>query len=60
MKYKEYPQWFFAWSTGKPYITSICDWDKKGVILQVEKFMGKPWKRIYAQGGRAIKCKVIS
>lgn len=33
----DYPEWFFMWSNGTPYITSVCGWTKKEVIRRVEE-----------------------
>lgn len=53
---KDYPQWFFVWTTGKPYITTICAWTKKGAIREVvESSLGLTWKQIYRRGGRIKK-----
>jgi len=53
------PQWFFMWVKGHPYICSICTWTRKDLIIEVEKMMGADWKRIYRQGGRAVKCDIV-
>lgn len=55
----EHPTWFFVWTTGKPYITSICGWTRKEVIQSVTRDTGRPWRSIYRQGGRVIRCKVV-
>lgn len=47
--------WAFAWKAGDPYITSIINWSKRGLIMECEKYQGIPWKKIYGRGGRAIK-----
>jgi hypothetical protein len=50
--------WSFAWASGQPYITSLFCWSRKGCIRQVEKEVGRPWRRIYRQGGRVIKTEI--
>jgi len=55
----EHPTWFFAWTSERPYITSMCSWTRKQLIDDVERSFGRDWKRIYRQGGRALKCTVI-
>ncbi len=55
----EAPEWFFAWMTGRPYITTICGWSRHNVINEAEKAVGDPWKKIYRNGGRAVRCKVV-
>ena len=52
------PGWAFAWTTGKPYITSIIHWTKRQVIAEVEAAHREPWKKIYRQGGRAIRITI--
>jgi hypothetical protein len=52
------PQWFFMWSTGKPYVTTICAWYRKDVISEIVAEVGEPWKKIYGRGGRAVKCEL--
>jgi hypothetical protein len=54
----EHPKWFFAWTTGKPYITDICGWKKKDTIAFIEKLLVMKWERIYRSGGRILKCSV--
>lgn len=54
----EHPEWFFMWSTGRPYITMICGWSKKDCINEVRKAHGQTWKEIYARGGRVVRVKI--
>lgn len=54
----EYPQWFFMWTSGKPYITMICGWTKKDVMKQVERENGQSWRKIYERGGRIVKVEM--
>ena len=54
----DYPEWFFMWKPGSPYITTICGWNKEAVVLTVERENGKTWKQIYAAGGRIVKVKI--
>lgn len=55
VKFKPEPYWAFAWSSGQPYITSILGFSRRHVMSVAETDMNMPWKRIYRQGGRAIK-----
>lgn len=32
----DYPEWFFMWEKGIPYITSICDWTKRDLIRSAD------------------------
>jgi hypothetical protein len=49
--------WFFTWN--KPaVITAICSFQRKGLVTNVEREFGVPWKEIYSKGGRATKCIV--
>lgn len=56
------PEWFFMWTTGQPYVTSICGWVRGVVIADVLRsgigYRDATWKQIYRQGGRVIRCKV--
>ena len=58
-KFTEHPTWFFAWTTGKPYITAVCGWTRKQVIQEVTCCGKAPWKKFYREGGRVIRCKVM-
>jgi len=52
------PQWFFMWSTGIPYLTSICSWTRRDCLREVERQMGEPWRKTYRKGGRVVKCSI--
>ena len=56
---KEYPQYFFMWTTGTPYITTVCAWSKKDCIDLIIKEIQTDWKSIYKRGGRIIKIKML-
>lgn len=55
----EHPEWFFYWSNGDPYITSICEWTRKDLIEKTECILGVTWKKIYQLGGRAVRVKMV-
>lgn len=54
----DYPEWFFMWSNGTPYITNVCGWTKMEVIRRVEEMNSKKWKEIYARGGRVVRVRL--
>lgn len=54
----DYPEWFFMWKSGSPYITTICGRSKKEVIQETEKQFFQTWKQIYSRGGRIVKVKI--
>lgn len=37
LKQGDYPEWFFAWSTGSAYITTICGWTISDAKQAMEK-----------------------
>lgn len=52
--------WFFAWTSGKPYITTICGATREAVQEWVASNSATPWETIYRQGGRVVRCYVIA
>lgn len=54
----DYPEWFFAWKTGIPFITKICGWSKREAIQEAEESNSQVWKQIYSRGGRIVKVKI--
>lgn len=52
--------WFFVWRTGTPgpYPTAICAYTRKQLIEEVRRQVGGDWKKLYRQGGRAMRCAV--
>lgn len=57
-KSKDKPQWFFAWVTGTPYITTECGWTRRQVISEINRGTGQSWKKTYRMGGRVIRCNI--
>lgn len=53
------PQWFFMWTKGSPYITTVCSWTRALLIQEVQTMFGQSWGKTYRQGGRAVKCEIM-
>ena len=55
----DHPQWFFAWVIGKPYVTRICGWNRRAVMMEaVRDQCVKDWKTLYGKGGRIVKVRM--
>jgi hypothetical protein len=59
MEYEPLECWAFAWSHSKaPFITRIVGYTRRECIASAEVCLGLDWKKIYRNGGRAVKCAI--
>jgi len=51
--------WAFAWvpkGRRAGFVTHLVDHSRKSCETKAVELLGRPWKDIYASGGRIIKC----
>lgn len=51
-------KWFFAWTGVNGYVTTVCSRYRRNLIEKVERLQSTSWRKIYRNGGRAVKCRV--
>lgn len=57
--------WVFVWTPDginphiRPYPTSLVSHTRTDLIRFAARELGRSWKTIYRQGGRAVRCRLI-